>query len=184
MIVDGGWGPVRALRLAGFAVAVTVLSLGAHLAGGGGAPSAAHLAVTASVAGMTGLALTRRRRGFVEILVVLTVSQVGVHLLLVPAAAGHEHPMHPVGTAMLLGHAAAVLLSAGLLARGERGLQALVPLLRAALAGLRSVLVVAAPAVPMDGRPRRTGGSPPLFAPRLAPMASGLVRRGPPALQE
>lgn len=139
-----GWRSLRVAVLGGSSLAIAVV---AHAIGGGVLPSLGVLAVTALVLGLVAVPLTMRRCRLRLLLPVLAVEQVAVHFVLstaaVPAgclASGSHHPVVAgcevggattadvtsafagQGWGMWLGHAAAVLGTGWLLARGERWL--------------------------------------------------------------
>jgi hypothetical protein len=182
---------VRAARLLGFATAATVIALGGHLLAGGVPAGPVATGCAVAVSGLAAAALTRRgavRR--VEVVVVLGAVQLVLHEIFA-ASGGHGadpvghgadpvghvgHSGHPSGLAMSLAHAAAVLVTGGLLAHGDRLLQLIRGWLRRvpSPSALRPVPVRPDPWRPVTGR-RPVRPLPSLLA------AAPLVRRGPPA---
>jgi hypothetical protein len=135
----------RAIRVTTLGAASLSLAVTAHQMGGGAQPSFGLLAVTALLLGMIAVPLTARRCGTVLLLGVLSIEQLLLHWLFTTAT-GHvscppaafsgaaHHAVDrtclssaaeamPVGTntgwTMWLAHAAAVLATAWVLARGE-----------------------------------------------------------------
>lgn len=115
----GRWRSVRAGAFALLAAQITVLG---HLVAGGGAPDltllvAMSLLLVGCLRGLGG-----RRHGFGPLLAAMVLTQVVFHLLLTLAEARHPMPGgqddHPLR--MWLFHAVAALVSAALLAYGER----------------------------------------------------------------
>lgn len=134
-----GWRAVRVGTLGG---ASLILAVMAHLLGGGAQPSIGLLAVTAVVLGLIAVPLTARRCRTVPLLGVLSTEQLLLHWLfatatghiscLAPGGAAHHAltrmclssaadvmPMGSTGWTMWLAHAAAVLVTGWVLARGE-----------------------------------------------------------------
>ncbi len=142
----------RAVRVAVLGGASLALAAAAHTVGGGDLPSPTVLAVTALVLGLVAVPLTMRRCRLRLLLPVLAIEQVAVHLVLSAAAvptgclpqSGPHHQVltgcaigvpavpeamaEPMGAfaghgwVMWLGHAAALVATSWLLARGERWL--------------------------------------------------------------
>ncbi len=102
----------------------TSVALGgvAHLAAGGGPPSAGLVLGILAAVGLTSALLTRRERTLPTIVVAVTLVQLGMHLAL-PMGAEHHHAAMtetmPVTPPMLLAHTAAVLALSWWLRRGE-----------------------------------------------------------------
>jgi hypothetical protein len=174
----------RVLRLCVFSVIATVLALGSHVLAGGAPPELPVTAVTVLLTLLTAAGLSRRARGPIGLGVPLAALQLVLHEILTSAAgpvagqpAGHVHDTGSAGIAMALAHAAAVLVTALLLARGER-------LLGLVLGWLRPV---PAPGAVQEPPPVfRTPGRPVVAAAvalRSAVLlaAAPAVRRGPPA---
>jgi hypothetical protein len=188
-------GPAESLarhaRSAAFTVASAVLALGAHVAGGGAPPGAVGTTAVLTVSAATASLVGRRPRGLLGNLAVLASVQFLLHELLTVTGAAHgahaagatAHAAMgeecPAGAWMLLCHLLSLILTAVLLARGERLAEAVgraltgVPRLLGALvrpprpAGLRLTAVPAAVRRPVPAlRPLRA----------CAPV----VRRGPP----
>ena len=134
---------MRLARAAVFGGMSLLLATAGHVAGGGALPGAALLTLTGVGLALVAVSLTTRRVRFAAVLSVLAVEQLLVHLLFHAATAGNGcadvvMPGHAMaattvcggtvsngaayGWSMLLGHAVAVLVSAWLLARGERWL--------------------------------------------------------------
>lgn len=194
----GGAGLVRAARLGAFTVCASLLALGAHLAAGGAPPAAVPTLAAVALSGLAGVALTRRRPGRLELAVVLGAVQLVVHEIL--AAAGTGHAGHAVaaghagdavaaghagasgavtGVAMLAAHALSVLLTALLLARGERMLHRLLRSLRS----LPALVGRARPPRPLArslARPAAVAAGDPPSGPPSRRACAPVVRRGPP----
>jgi len=141
-----GW--VRLARAGIFGGASLLLATAGHTVGGGTLPGAGLLALTGVGLALIAVSLTARRVRLPALLAVLAVEQVLLHLLFHAATAagrctdlampGHTMAAPAVcaspvsssavpssaayGWSMLLGHAVAVLVTAWLLARGERWL--------------------------------------------------------------
>jgi hypothetical protein len=175
-----GRGLLRFARggvLAGFCL---LLSLTAHVAGGGAPHLSSGLLVAGALLAVVCVAAADRQRGLGGIVAVLAVSQVLFHLL----SAGGEHGAAVSGTvsgtvspsiAMVAAHALAAAVVGLLLAQGERLVWSLV-----ALCGvLRAILLVR---LTLVGPP----GTPPVPAPERATVRQGVcprsgpVWRGPP----
>jgi hypothetical protein len=199
-----GWDGVRALRPAAFAVAATCLALGSHVLAGGGVPALAPTLLACLLPGAAGALLTRRRRGPLEILVVLGAVQLTMHEVFAaagvsPARTGSgaampaDCPMASMGSMsvgsgdagsggawlMLGAHLGATVATAVLLAWGEHVLHTLVQVLAQVRRGSRWTVSVAAPR-PVAARPLRPVSVTP-SVPRLGLVAvAGVARRGPP----
>ena len=168
------------LRVPAFAGLTLALAVAAHVAGGGGLPSAGRMLFAVAAVTFTWWPLTAREVPWWLMTAGVAAVQVGVHLAFLdpahavaPHAAGHAHAP-ATSVPVLAGHLAAALLVAWWLRRGES----------AAWAALRRVLPrlvhpVRVPAMPA-ARVR------PAWAPRV--LAQQLLdrrtapRRGPPAL--
>lgn len=166
---DPGRGRLRALRSLLVGLTVAVIAATSHAVGGG-----AHtvwLAVvpaTGAVAVVTWV-LAGRRLGAATLLGLLSVAQVGVHLL----SAHLEGHAISHGLPMLTAHLLAAVVSAVLLGRGEL-------LLWWLHAWLRPRLLPSAPHVPTTAAPPFVGDVAPRPAPAL--LVGGLGRRGPPVV--
>jgi hypothetical protein len=143
-----GQGALRLARATGLALAAYTLSVVAHLAGGGHAPSALATAVLLFLTWWVCVMVTFRRLGRVACVALLAVSQVLLHgaLSLASSAGGcvqvvHQHaghltngtmtvcsaeaaPMHHHGSSLLMtsAHTVAAVLLGLVLARGEAAL--------------------------------------------------------------
>jgi len=185
------------LRLSVFSVIATVLALGSHVLAGGAPPALPATAVAVLLTLVTAAGLARRARGAIGLGVPLAALQLVLHEIFMSAAgpvtgsitaatsasvagppAGHVHDNGGAGSvAMLLAHGAAVLVTALLLARGERLLGLLLDWLRP----------VPAPCAVPDPPPFfRVPGRPVVAAavalrPAVLLAAAPAVRRGPPA---
>ena len=102
----------------------TSVSLGvvAHVAAGGGPPSAGLMLVIVAAVGLTSAVLTRRERNLPTIVLAVALVQLGMHAAL---PMGHEH-VHAMASdtmavtpPMLLAHTGAVLALSWWLRRGE-----------------------------------------------------------------
>ena len=170
-------GLLRALRGGSVAVASTVLALTAHVAGGGSAPSTG-LGLVATVAlGTAATAVADRRASVGGMFVVVGAGQLVLHgLLAALSPAAHSHATVPVvpGSAMLVAHSAAAVLTALLLARADAAVFAVARAVGLVLP--RATTVLAAPPAPLRF----------LVPPRPVPvtvrvlLARVLPRRGPP----
>ena len=192
-------GAVRALRVALLGAASMTLATTAHVVGGGSVPPVAVLVVSGLLVGLVAVTATARRCRFGVLVALLAVEQVLLHWLFaaaaampgcngVPLAAAHHGGsleamgcaagtgdgsarMAALAPAMWLAHAAAVLGTAWLLARGE-----------AWLWRMADEVVEAATAAPAD-RPaaRRTVRQPAVRWLELpTPPSSPAAPRGPP----
>jgi hypothetical protein len=185
-----GWDGVRALRLTAFAVAATCLALGSHVIAGGRVPGALPTLVACAFPGIAGAVLTRRRRGPVDILVVLGVVQLAMHEVFAapgePTHAAGAMPPHCQGVGcggavMLLAHLVATVATAALLARGEQVVHVLMPLVDWMRRGAGWTARVVRP-LPVAGRQTRPVTAVPTV-PRLGLVAvADVARRGPPTL--
>ena len=138
MTLTGGWA--RLARAGVFGGASLFLATAGHVVGGGTLPGAGLLALTAIGLALLSVTLTVRRLRFGVLLAALGLEQVLLHLLFhasttAATCAAVAMPGHTMAAAvcgsgsstatswpMVLGHAAAVLATAWLLARGERWL--------------------------------------------------------------
>ena len=138
MTLTGGWA--RLARAGVFGGASLFLATAGHVVGGGTLPGAGLLALTAIGLALLSVTLTVRRLRFGVLLAALGLEQVLLHLLFhasttAATCAAVAMPGHTMSAAvcgsgsstatswpMVLGHAAAVLATAWLLARGERWL--------------------------------------------------------------
>ena len=126
-------GPVRLVRsVAAALVCVATAGVGHHLAGGT-LPAPAVLTVLVGATAVSWM-LSARRVTPGQLVGLLVLCQVGVHL-------GAPHADMSMGPAMLAGHVVATLVSAAVLARGERFVWELARLLRVRLAPLLHLLV-------------------------------------------
>lgn len=139
MTLTGGWA--RLARAGVFGGASLFLATAGHAVGGGTLPGVGLLALTAIGLALLSVTLTARRLRFGVLLAALGLEQLLLHLLFhasttAASCAAVVMPGHAMSTAtvcggasataaswpMLLGHAAAVLATAWLLAHGERWL--------------------------------------------------------------
>ena len=188
----GRW---RLLRIAALGGASMLLATGAHLGGGGRAPSLGLLFVTAFLVGLTAVTVTTRRLRFGTLLAVLGVEQLLLHELFgaaamtptgcTPALGDHAAamarcaigPHAPVGFAgtdwgMLLAHVAATLATAWVLARGEQWLWRLCErAVRAATCAPTPRVRRGLPPRPLPGPTLRLDRRHPPAAPRGPPLA-------------
>lgn len=185
------------------AVATTVLALGsgAHVLGGGAAPTPAVAALAGALVVLPAAALARRPLTVRALLPVALAGQLGVHAALTwlgagavagavvgghldhgaalsavraaPAAGAH---VHPASDLMLAAHAVAMVATVLLLVATERGVLALA---RRWSAVLPALLVAAPPVASVPARPVPAVLAVPH---RLLVGAGGLARRGPPAV--
>lgn len=179
-MVDDG---VRALRLAVFSIAATVLALGAHVLGGGEPPALLTTGAAVLLPAAAAVALSRRRRRLVEIVVVLGAVQLLLHEIFAagpsagPGHSGHVgHVGHSPHPWMPVTHVLAVLLTGLLLAHGERVLGLLLTWWRSVPTVWRAhvvpVVVARRPVLPVAVRVRP--------APPSLRACAPVVRRGPP----
>lgn len=116
-------GVLRFVRGGVLAAACTLCALGGHGLAGGAIPGLGSLVVLGWL-GACFVLLADRRRGFGGILAAAAGSQVVFHIMfaLTGTHAGHEstQPVVIPDAGMLVGHAAAALCLAALLAHGER----------------------------------------------------------------
>lgn len=197
--------PPRALaagRLVGVAVTVLGLGSGAHVLGGGAAPTVPALLLAGVPVLLGATALSRRPLTVPVLLPTALAGQLGVHAALtwlsgparpgaVPAGgpAGAHHGAasvaagaladgphaHGAGAGMLLAHAVAVVAAVLLLTATDRGAGAMLRRWSAVLPALLS-----GPAVPVAPRPAPVRAD--VVRPRTpAVHRGGAVRRGPPA---
>lgn len=135
-----GW--VRLARAGVLGGASLFLATAGHVVGGGTLPGPGLLALLGVGLALIAVSLTARRLRFGMLLGLLAAEQLGMHLVLgaataTSACAGMSMPGHSMATSavcgaggateaagwsMLLGHTAAVLVTAWLLAAGERWL--------------------------------------------------------------
>lgn len=197
--------PSRALavgRLLGVAVTVLGLGSGAHVLGGGGAPTAPALLLAGVPVLLGSTALSRRPLTVPVLLPAALAGQLGVHATLTwlsgPARPGalppdgpgahhgagtvaagglvdaaHAHA-HGTGVGMLLAHAVAVVAAVLLLTATDRGASALLRRWTAVLPALTAGPAVAVAPRPAPVRPEVVRPRPP------AVHRGGAVRRGPP----
>jgi len=200
-----GWDGVRAVRLTAFAVAATCLALGSHVLAGGALPALVPTLLACLLPGAAGALLTRRRRGPLEILVVLGAVQLAMHEVFAavatsPASTGSgmampaDGPMAsmgsmpvgswgagPGGGALVMpgAHLAATVATAALLTWGEHALHTLVQVLALVCRGCGWTVPVAVPRPVAVRRLRPVPVEP--SGPRLGLVAAaGVIRRGPP----
>ncbi|RVW02110.1 hypothetical protein [Rhodococcus xishaensis] len=164
--------PTAALRGGAVGATAASLAVAAHGFGGGTLPATTSLTLLLAVCTGVGVVvgglpvLTRSRWA---LLAALAVGQGAGHLALTLASDAHVHSGAPEST-MLAAHAAATVVCAGLILTAERLYGPVTGVLRAVLTpptvGVQPTRVL---------RPRRLDR-----APRLAVLAVGLSRRGPP----
>jgi hypothetical protein len=174
---------LRGVTLAGCSAALTVA---AHTAAGGSAPSTGLTVVLTVLLAGLGVALADRQRGFPAILAAVGTSQLGMHVLLSSPMYenghenGHGHGITLTGGMVAL-HAAAAVLTAVLLAGAESAVFATVAVLGWAL---RAVAAVPRP-LPVLGP--RLPSVPPAWMPGCLAVETLLrrvhARRGPPDLR-
>jgi hypothetical protein len=189
-----GWW--RLARVAGLGLSTYGLAVGAHVAAGGGWPGWPISLMLAALLGVSGVALTTRRRGLPTLLAVLAVGQTALHVLFTRldstascgvTGLGHHAtavscgPPTEVGSAgmampslpMLVAHLAATAATAWLLARGEAWLWRT---LRSAVTTPDLAPIDESAWVPVVLRTsvrstvRRTGRDAPRGPPRAAPL--------------
>ena len=170
-------GVLRTLRGSGLAAVNTVLAVAAHMAGGGGSPDGALTLLLTLAVAAAGTTLADRRRGPLALLGAVAITQVVLHLLL--DGLGGHHPgtvPAPSGVAMTVAHAAAVVVTAALLAGAESALFA--------VAGVLRRIVRALPPQPAPVPAAELGAPPPATTPLPVALQRLLrrvmPRRGPP----
>jgi hypothetical protein len=187
----------RAVRVATLGAASLSLAVTAHQLGGGAQPSIGLLAVTALVLGMIALPLTTRRCRTVPLVGVLSIEQLLLHWLFATATGHAICPPAPLsgaahhgidttclsstteampvgsntGWTMWLAHAAAVIATAWVLARGEAWLW------RTAERAVEAA--TAAPCVRPVTQPRKIGVGFPLEALSTSPYPAASPRAPP-----
>lgn len=180
-------GGTRMIRVAGLGGGSLLLGCSAHLAGGEQLPGAGLLATVAVLLGLQAVALTRRRRRFGSLLVLLGAQQLLLHVLF---STGSHHSqladlaqcllnvegltdaVAAAGLQMWLGHGVAVLATAWLLARGESWLwEAAARAIRQATASPSALPLpyVLTGVTVLDGLPGRALNT--LAAPRGPPLS-------------
>lgn len=180
------WGAIDEgvciLRLVAFSSMATVLAFGAHVLGGGAPPAVVPTVAALAVSAAAAVALSRRRRRFPEISIALGAVQLVLHEVFAAAPATGEGPApsqhvgHGSDLRMPVMHAIAVLVTAVILAYGERVFHLLAIWWRAVPAAWR---LLSSPVAPV-----RELLSPVVV--RVLPAAPSLcaclpvVRRGPP----
>jgi hypothetical protein len=118
-------GPLRAARGGLLAACSAALAVAAHGVAGGGLPDTGlTVMLTLGVAGL-GTALAGKRRGTKEILGALSVSHLGMHLILTVLSHGAHGGHAASGWGMLGAHVAGVLLTGVILTRAEQAIFAL-----------------------------------------------------------
>lgn len=170
-------GLLRALRGGSLAVVSTVLALTAHGAGGGSAPSTGLGLVATAALGAAATAVADRPASSRGMLVAVGAGQLVLHGLLAalsPAAHSHGTAAVAPGSAMLVAHTAAAVLTALLLARADAAVFAVARAVGLVLP--RATTVLAPPPAPLRF----------VFPPRPVPvtvrvlLARALPRRAPP----
>lgn len=114
---------MRLLRGGLLAVCGVLLGISGHLLGGGGLPSTAPATVAVALIGAAAVAWAGRRRTFRQLVVASVLAQGAFHTVL-SLGPGHG-PIHGLDARMLVAHAVATLVTAAVLAYGERALAAL-----------------------------------------------------------
>lgn len=166
--------PTAALRGGAVGATAATLAVAAHGVGGGGLPDTAALTLLLAACAGVGAAvggvpvLSRSRWA---LLAALAAGQGAGHLALTLSADDHLHRTAPAA-AMLGAHVAATVVCAALILTAERLYGPLTRVLRAALAP---------PALGSEPARFLVPGPSGRRAPRLAVLAAGLSRRGPPA---
>lgn len=165
--------PTAALRGGAVGATVASLAVAAHGVGGGGLPDTAALTLLLAVASGVGAvvagvpALTRSRWA---LLAALAAGQGAAHLALTVASDTHVHSNVPA-LGMLAAHAAATVVCAALILAAERLYGPVTRVLR---------VVLAPPVVAVEPARVLPPRLPNHRAPRLAVLATGMSRRGPP----
>lgn len=168
--------PVSAAIRAGLvALLGLVLSATGHVFAGSARPGAGTLAAVAGCAWLLALAGARREWTYGRLLVVLGAAQIGAHLVF---SVGQTTVSAPHSVAMALGHAAATIAAAGLLANADRLADRVRSLIESSAAlwpgasALRPALFPAGNTPPLPGAPAALGSS---------SLVTTAPRRGPPA---
>lgn len=180
--------PLRALRAAAFTLAVGVLALLAHRAGGATLPGPGSIAAGALATLVAAFALAGRRRSPALIGTLVAASQLGLHALWelggsqptsIAGCVAHDTGS-PLGTAAMAAcHTLAALAVAILLERGERWAFATLRAVGRAARALRRAPRARAACEPQVSGPR-TPRALPVLAWRV-PLAGGRSTCGPPA---
>lgn len=176
MIGVPGQTGVQVGRSAAFGVLATCLGLLAHAASGGAAPGPGAFGLAALLSATAGAWLAVRAPSLPRAAAGLAVVQVLTHVLFMSRSmdgAMHGAPMgHGDGATMTAAHAVAVALTAWLLTRGERAVEAVLARLRAALPGAPAACVPAP-----SHRPAPDAHHRPAYG---RAVVRHLLRRGPP----
>lgn len=170
--IDGRWRSVRAGAFVLIAAQIAVLG---HVIAGGTPPDLPLLVVMSGLLVAALRSVATRRQRFPILLAAMAGTQLAFHLVLTLADAHHGSPGHDDPVRMLAFHALAAVVSAGLLAHGDRMLFALMGW----LARRRPRPRIVDPVVSTAGWTAlvdRAGG---VLRSRLA--GSTVSRRGPPA---
>ncbi|WP_405084437.1 hypothetical protein [Microbispora sp. NBC_01389] len=176
---------LRAFRAAVFAAACVLVSAALHMLAGGAPVRAGALVAALALTWLGAFLLAGRRRGMDVLLGACFAAQYGLHHLFTVGAAHEPAPMwtgeHGTGLGMLLIHAAAAVLSAWALERGESALAVIVHLAVAPVRRLWAMAVVlAGPPTGAAPLPPGVRGRFSLPLPRRADFAVVVARRGPP----
>lgn len=136
---------VRVIRGALLAISSTVLTLTAHVAGGGAPPDTGLTVLLTLLIAAAGITLADRRRSGLAILGALAAAQTLMHLIL-GVLCWHNESSSTSGGTMLLAHIAAVLITGSLLIRAESAIFA-------AMAALSMLLPRRSPSLPARTAP-------------------------------
>jgi hypothetical protein len=146
------------------------LAITAHALADGGLPDTSLTLVLTALIGWTGAALAEKTKGPLGVLAVLGVAQLAMHLVLTELM-GHMSAPRPE---MYLAHAAATVVTAGLLAHAES-------MTRLAVARLWLLLPVVWRPAPVAAGPDLVPVPPPADTPTLSVLLRRVHgRRGPP----
>jgi hypothetical protein len=121
-VMDAGQGTMRLLRGGLLAACCVLLGLSGHTLGGGSVPAAAPALVASALIGLAAVAWAGRRRDFRALLWAAALAQAAFHTAL--SLAPTHNQQHGLVLRMLAGHAAATVVMAAALARGEAVLEA------------------------------------------------------------
>lgn len=110
----------RSVRTGLFVLVAAQIAVVGHVVGGGMAPDLTELAAMSALLILALRPLAVRRYRFPALLTAMAGTQLGFHLVLTVAAAGHPGMGAVDPVRMIAFHAAAALLAAGLLAHGDR----------------------------------------------------------------
>lgn len=165
--------PPRTPRIALVAVALAVVTMAAHTAGGG-ALDPISAGVVAALSGALAAGIAHRRIGMMRLAAAVLGAQAVLHLVMTVSAAHGSMHGHVSDGAMLAGHVAAAIITAAVVIRAD----ALVVRWRRLIGtALGMALPATVPPIPAVARPSST--TPPTGSP-LRVLLHRVQRRGPP----